>query len=216
MKLIYKILTIALWCVISMGCDKLFEYHYTSYVYSYAIPDTMILIPDTNGFAVMFQGRDAILRETNPDVYDSLGMKHNDMAYNYDYSFPAPPPNWYLSVDFKSIIITSDKDFDTNHAAGTSLNDIIQFIAYSPYPFIQRGYRGTERTKIDKKLSDCTWEDFLLTQAQKYDYLMNQVLIGCLYFTSLPQGIQQHTITVTILDDAGKTWEATIDMNWSN
>lgn len=88
-------------------------------------------------YTFLMDGKDAF-------KYESLCRKHNDLSYNQkvgvinnvDFS-----GSCYISEDFTEITVTSDKDFDENHPAGESLNDLCRFISFSPYKFISSGYR---------------------------------------------------------------------------
>ncbi len=223
-----------------------FYYDYTAYVYSYTPAETMKLRPTIqifepereigegltshHGFQVLFVTNDNwydvdVTRDSNPTLYDSLCRKHNDLSYNRRIGHSSPNfPHNYLAFDLVAIHVTSSADFDAQHPAGTSLNDIVQFIAYTPYSFIQNGYPSSdtkqdrwweELTLINKPLSQCTQEDFILTLGQRYNGVFFEIPCCYLDINALPTLSKHHTITVTVLDDAGKTWEASIDMDWS-
>ncbi len=211
---------------LDMSC---FDHYYTSYVYSYHIADSLYLVNgETNECRVFFKVSEMITQSFNKAYYDSLNIKHNDTAYNSWIKCHWQPffPHNYLSADIRSITITSNADFDEQHLAGTSLNDIVQFMAYTPYPFIQSGYKGksdtyytarldTEITHIIKPVSQCTREDFILTLGYKDNAINGDIQACSLAFSQNPSLSQQHTITVTLLDDAGNTWQASIDMDWT-
>lgn len=223
------ILTILAWTMSSclIGYTP-HEYTYTSYVYKYTCPDTMCLRQDRNAqnsIAVCFNGK-SIKRE-NSKLYDVIGKKHNDMTYNkIEHRNDPAFPHYYLAVDFVSINVISDRDFDETHPAGTSLNDLVRFTAYSPYNYIQRGYQGEpEQEWINKLLSECTANDFLMTTYDNDGYSYYEIdvengyksLFGAcsLQFVQVPTLALQHNITVNILDDAHKTHRAVIDMDWT-
>ncbi len=215
--LVYCVLFVTLW----ISCSQ-FEYIYTSYVYQYTTADTMYLQADiyTNQkdkIIVAFDGWH-LTRATDPTKYNAIGEKHNDMTYNKKIESNSDPsvPHGYLAVDFLSIDVVSSQDFDEQHPAGTSLNDIVRFTAYSPYNYIQRSYTGEpEKEKIDKLLSECNAQDFLMTIARDYDWYSHHIESCFLQFVQAPQLAQQHTLTVTVVDDSGWTWEASIEMDWS-
>ncbi len=224
---------------------------YTSYVYSYHFPAEMKLetncfgyseypydstINSPYGFDVLFiDNRAQIVGQSQKgrerEIFDSLSIKHGDTNFNqYVTSSSARPnrPHAYLGIDFVSITVTSDTDFDEQHPAGTSLNDIVQYMAYTPYPFIQSGYKYSnpkgdnrwdllkqELTLIDKPLSECTPEDFILTLGVLDNWIYGKFPACYLLINGTPTSSQKHTITVTILDDAGKTWQSSINMDWS-
>lgn len=76
--------------------------------------------------------------------YDKLCRKHNDLGYNTKVRMSVGEKGTeYQSVDFKTVSITSDSDFDEIHKAGTPLNDIVTFMALSPKKWIDSGYKDT-------------------------------------------------------------------------
>lgn len=170
--------------------------------------------------------------------YESLCRKHNDLSYNQKisvingYVFTAQT---FISEDFDSIKVTSDKDYDEKHPAGESLNDLCRFVAFSPYKFISSGYKdyynyskdnvsktfaklagylgiseGQKLTchPIDKMLSDVTAKDLILLG---YD---NPYPLFRLHFESKPVVSGEHQITVEVRTDEGKIYTATITMNF--
>ena len=76
--------------------------------------------------------------------YDELCKIHNDMSYNQKRSY-IKFTGWGIcsAIDFKEIDVVSDKDFDSEHPAGTSLKDIVRFVSVSPKKFIDSGYKET-------------------------------------------------------------------------
>lgn len=141
----------------------------------------------------------------------------------------------FLSEDFDSIKVTSDKDYDEKHPAGESLNDLCRFVAFSPYKFICSGYKdyynyskdnvsktlaklagylgiseGQKLTchPIDKMLSDVTAEDLILLG---YD---NPYPLFWLHFERKPIVLGEHLVTVEVRTDEGKIYTATITMNF--
>ena len=70
------------------------------------------------------------------DRCPTKGLFQCPLINNVDFS-----GSCYISEDFTEITVTSDKDFDENHPAGESLNDLCRFISFSPYKFISSGYR---------------------------------------------------------------------------
>ncbi len=231
-------------------CGDSFTTHYTSYVYSYVFTKEMRLqtapfgygaypndstIDSPYGFYAIFdegyqyasQGQTGSERAT----FDALSAKHGDIGYHQDISASSScpsRPHTFLGHDFASITVTSDADFDEAHPAGTLLNDLVQYMTYSPYPFIQSGYAYAnprpanrwERVKeelilIDKPLLDCTTEDFILPFAVMDDWWCGGAFPAFyLQVKGVPTLSKQHTITVTVMDDAGKMWQDSIKLNW--
>ncbi len=216
---------------IGFGLDTIIS---PSYVWSYHNTDSMYLskyntrkhgeeLQDDYGVHVIFMqsGEHPIIawREYEP-IYDSICAKHNDTTYYQPLvSGTGVFKHNYWAFDLVSIQVTSNANFDAEHPAGTLLNDIVQFTAYTPYPYIQAGYKDCDEiTLINKPLIECTPADFILTLGNKendnLEYAGHAWSSCYLIVNAIPTLSQQHTITVTILDDAGKTWEASIDMDW--
>ncbi len=228
-----------------------YPFHLISYVYSYSFPSSMELktgdflygtypydgqINSPYGFHVIFKEYAKTVgqwQEGNSDreLFDSLAIKHGDTNFHQDIflnaSYPRTPHE-YLGIDFASITVTSNTDFDEEHIAGTPLNDLIQFMAYTPYPFIQSGYQYStpkgdmwnllkqETTLIDKPLSECTAEDFILTlgHMDNWGFFSEETSACYLHIKATPTLSKQHMLTVTIVDDADKIWQNTIKLNW--
>ncbi len=252
-KIVFVICVVLGVCLVSCDnpvIDDSSAYHdYTAYVYSYHFPNDMYLSDDyfynhvyewdsylysEYGFSVMFtddytQTLSQHSQGEEKTRFDALCAKHNDTSFNQRIRYTMPsPPHKYLGFDLVSINVTSDADFDAEHPAGASLNDIVQFIAYTPYPFIQRRYTYSapeddsferwkeEQTLINKPLSECTTEDFILTLGQ-FDntlYLCKELPCCYLVVKATPTLSHQHVLKVTIVDDIGQTWHASIDLYW--
>ncbi len=226
--------------------------HYTSYVYSYHFAKEMYLAKDVfasnyyewnehlyspYGFSVMFEDDyTRTVAQWHKDErkvrFDSLSLKHKDTSFNQivlSSDACAANPHNYLAFDLLSINVTSNADFDEQHPAGSSLNDVVQFIAYSPITFIKSGYQYTapesdylerwkeEKLLINKQLSQCTAADFILILGKQDNSICCDTALPCCYLVvnNLPTLAQQHTLTVTVVGDDNKTWEASIDMDWS-
>lgn len=80
-------------------------------------------------------------------LYDKLCEKHGDMTFNrvIDYH-PWAGILEYPGVDFVSIEVTSNADYDVAHLAGDSLTDIVIGNMTSVKEYIESGY-----TKYDSK-----------------------------------------------------------------
>lgn len=88
-------------------------------------------------------GCDAISdEENNKAEHKTKCAEINDFGYKYESSTTTSGYNhtqWYN--DAVSINITSDMDYDAEHPAGISLNDVFNLVSMSPYKFIQSGYK---------------------------------------------------------------------------
>ena len=214
--------------LLSTGCDvsktRLFKSYITEYSY-----DKNIELKITN------KGNIAIYRKyTSEDDhiktasysfkskgeekkrYDELCKIHNDMSYNQKRSYiVAPLWGRCSAIDFKEIDVISDKDFDSEHPAGTSLKDIVRFVSISPKKFIDSGYKETfnwrrNKPKIFKKESMISsmfheeTENYFPINGLLKDIGSNEMQMlpedthGILFFDKEPTAEKEHTLKVTI------------------
>ncbi|MFC2390729.1 MAG: hypothetical protein ACFNVV_02240 [Bacteroidota bacterium] len=138
------------------------------------------------------------------------------MSYNQKRSYiVAPLWGRCSAIDFKEIDVISDKDFDSEHPAGTSLKDIVRFVSISPKKFIDSGYKETfnwrrNKPKIFKKesmISSMFHEETenyfpingLLKDIGKDEMqMLPEDTHGILFFDKEPTAEKEHTLTVTI------------------
>jgi hypothetical protein len=152
----------------------------------------------------------------NKKIYDELCKIHNDLSYNQKRSYiVAPLWGRCSAIDFKEIDVISDKDFDSEHPAGTSLKDIVRFVSISPKKFIDSGYKETfnwrrNKPKIFKKESMISsmfheeTENYFPINGLLKDIGSNEMQMlpedthGILFFDKEPTAEKEHTLTVTI------------------
>ena len=162
--------------------------------------------------------------EEQYNKYIKLCNKHEDYGYTHeiqilsakrteDNNAPGYVKGYtYWDITPVSIDVTSNADFDENHPAGASLNDIVLFTTFSPYQFIKNGYTGKEFVKNKKTIDQYTQDDFKLIfcvgSAPIYNDLDDDNY-GCLSFTTEPTVNKEHTLTITIKDDYGRTFSDT-------
>ena len=160
--------------------------------------------------------------------YDELCKIHNDMSYNQKRSYiVAPLWGRCSAIDFKEIDVISDKDFDSEHPAGTSLKDIVRFVSISPKKFIDSGYKETfnwrrNKPKIFKKESMISsmfheeTENYFPINGLLKDIGSDEMQMlpedthGILFFDKEPTAEKEHTLTVTIYTREGKKFVRTI------
>lgn len=174
--------------------------------------------------------------------YKEISLKHNDLHYVRDVEYEIPGPSTfsgysYFDVDPVKIEIVSNKDFDDEHPAGTSLGDLFYFQSITPHPFIKNGYSGEEFTLINKRLNELTAEDMILSipdqliewrSQRERDRIPQHIkdtmnYKGCDIMTAqiallrsdFPTKEKVHTFTITITDDYGNkfTNTCTVDFN---
>lgn len=84
--------------------------------------------------------------EENNMIYETMNQRHGDNSYNrYSGANPVYVFNCrnYICFDINTIDVISTEDFDEQHLAGTSLNDLIRFVGITPMPYIKSGYVDT-------------------------------------------------------------------------
>jgi hypothetical protein len=153
------------------------------------------------------------------ESYDALCIKHNDMTYNRKFVISdgaGPRGTSCLGVDFLSIDIVSDADFDAEHIAGVSLSDIVKYRTNSYKPYIESGYTLAEShsnwgniSSISGFLSEIVPTDplYLLGDNSFKDFII-------LNFNNLPTLSKTHTFTVTMTADDGRIFTDSIEMTF--
>lgn len=149
----------------------------------------------------------------------ALASYYKDTGYN---SKIVPHSTKAISNPFTAIDLTSDRDFDERHPAGTSLADIVYLAGASPNDYIRSGYVSKPdwddapsvfgRYGFDWWYSSAKDTPIYLSLAEigKYDLaLLNPLFF--LVFESQPASNSPHTMTLTITDDTGKNIVSVFD-----
>ena len=160
--------------------------------------------------------------EEQYNKYVELCNKHEDYGYTHQVRYlifkdkntnngQGYIPNYtYWDITPILIDVVSNADYDETHPAGTSLNDITLFTTFSPYPFIKNGYTGKEFVKNKKTLDKYTQDDFKLVfcldDVSTFSEDLDRDNYGALTFAKEPTKSKEHTFTVTIKDDYGRTF----------
>ena len=203
------------------SCDRARYHVFKSYVTRYCKFED-IGIDTTKAGNIIIRGKGRVKHYSWRDeggektTYEALCRKHNDLTYNKKREY-RHSPEWGVcsAVDFIEIDIVSNKDFDSEHLAGTSLKDIVRFVSVSPKKFIDSGYKETfnwrrNRPEIFKK--DSMVLSLFQREAENY-FPINRLLKdmgrdemqmlpanthGILFFDKEPTAEKEHTLTVTI------------------
>ena len=212
-----------------MGCDRAKTELFKSYVTRYYFSENIQLkITDAGNIAIYREytsENDKVktavysfdAKGEEKKRYDELCKSHNDISYNQKRRY-IKFPGWGIcsAIDFREIDVVSDKDFDAEHPAGTSLKDIVRFVSVSPKKFIDSGYQETfnwekNEPKIFKKEKE-TNKLFSYSELKNY-FPINGLLKdigtdemqmlpinthGILFFDKEPTAEKEHTLTVTI------------------
>ena len=211
-----------------LGCDRaktvLFRSYITIYYYSENI---QLKITDAGNIAIYreYTSENVNIKTASYSFkskgeekkrYDELCKIHNDLSYNKKRSYIVVPI-WGIcsAIDFREIDVISDKDFDSEHPAGTSLKDIVRFVSISPKKFIDSGYKETfnwrrNKPKIFKKESMISsmfheeTENYFPINGLLKDIGSDEMQMlpedthGILFFDKEPTAEKEHTLTVTI------------------
>jgi hypothetical protein len=147
-------------------------------------------------------------------AYDALCEEHRDMDFNRTRSLPCDSngtPLYVLyasNVDPVAINVTSDADYDNDHPAGSSLNDIFTLCGRSNQTYIDGGYIETDECYIEKNLSEITAEDLIFSTSGSH----YSVGIAGLRLDALPTLSKVHNFTITVTFERGKVFSETIEM----
>jgi len=203
------------------SCDRARYHVFKSYVTRYCKFED-IGIDTTKAGNIIIRGKGRVKQYSWRDeggektTYEALCRKHNDLTYNKKREYHLRP-EWGVcsAVDFREIDIVSDKDFDAEHPAGTTLKDIVRFVSISPKKFIDSGYKETfnwrrNRPEIFKK--DSMVLSLFQREAENY-FPINRLLKdmgrdemqmlpanthGILFFDKKPTAEKEHKLKVTI------------------
>ena len=89
---------------------------------------------------------------TNYGYFSDLCAKYADTTFNKSrtYTMDQLPPA-FIADEFVSVTVTTEKDYDAAHPAGSDLGDIVTINTSSEYPFISSGYKTThDWTTLDE------------------------------------------------------------------
>jgi len=134
------------------------------FVQEYFIPDSVTVeeypedashSADNEVLEIRFWGTSADER-TAPELFGYYARLYGDTRYG---KYLLPGSNMAVAEAFRSISVVSDTDFDAEHLAGTSLDDIICLRSESAYEYIRSSYKQEDeyvncRKTLDKLKQD--------------------------------------------------------------
>lgn len=178
-----------------------------------------IMIVPTTGAEELYVDYDGKATQGEALVrFDSIARANNDVQYNqiinctqYIGDVPTRVYDRYTAEAecLKSIDITANKDWDSVHAAGTSLADCFVFSSMNLYKFIRYGYSYYRTVNYNVLVKDLKPDDLRLTLCAGYCYSRPEYVHLCP--TDNPQpGTYPVDITVTMTLTNGKTFTRTI------
>ena len=120
-----------------------------SYVVEFMVPTAFQMqLTDNNNIVLYWSNfsQRVSFRDTGSAgrLYNELAARYNDLSYNRITRFMVFPM-WrsYVSNGIVSIDVKSNKAFDAEHPADTSLASFVRLLSASPIRFIESGYRET-------------------------------------------------------------------------
>ncbi len=133
-----------------VACRRLETYNRQGFIYKYytfgeGYGTTYCVASDVEVRIDMTLGRKSSSGAVGTETYASLCKKYGDLkpgGWSYtseDYMQPVA-----LAESVYNIVITSDCDWDAEHPAGESLNDLFKVYYTTYYPFISGGWVGFE------------------------------------------------------------------------
>lgn len=210
-KTIVHVLALLFICS-SCSSDKQEDGHWVQhYIATYAAGEYILLpLHEHKGFALTLDKTKFI---SSPDKYPGIkadryleiAERNGDMSYNRfaDYAWEFRTA---YADNFASMHLTSDKEWDQAHPAGSSLDDLIWVKGACYGPFIRNGYTGDEILYIDKTL-DQIGSDELSVVCDRGTYRNPDF-----YFLSVPLTDEEHTLTLTITTTEGAVHRPTITL----
>lgn len=149
------------------------------------------------------------------DYYDELCEKHNDTYYNrrveINHNVVGPTPLLRCARDFVGLEVWSSEDWDAEHPAGASLNDLALFVSDTPWPYIRSGYtekyseeKDGEYYPIDKPVAELTPDDMTLLPEDGFKIL----------FDAPPAESGTHTLFVRLTADDGTVFETSKEIEF--
>ena len=156
--------------------------------------------------------KDRVYYKRGSEKHQILSKLHNDL----NSPIGAPIGNYIYARDIESINLYSDKVFDDNHPAGSSLLDLTVIYNTSVYKWIQNGYKNGSQRYM--------WGDSL---QEKDLYMLGPENAVLFHFESLPQydNVQHlfldvtfstgETITLDSVFDFGEHVELDSETSWA-
>ncbi len=205
-------------------------------------PPCLRIKPSESAYLVSYLSTGDQLEE-----YYALCRRYNDFGYDpfggykpRDYVFVNRPLHVFSSIDFVSIDIVSNMDFDETHPAGTSLADItmlstfwgrpildgntspdiIKFEPYNGAAFANWTYGYRRYKRLDAltpyELSVIGMQSSLSTTDEYYeDHYREDFCIGAITFAKAPTQGFEHTFTVTLTAVDGREFKAQAYARWN-
>lgn len=197
------------------GCDMVHYYFSSSYVLGYMEVGGIELKQEGGAIAILpdaVAGRVSVQSEGKErEQYDAICAEHGDVAYNRNVGLVSDIiTEWGLHPDIASVTVTSDKDFDAAHPAGTPLNDCTELTYCSAYDYVSSGYDQSFLTNDTPKEKT---EPLTEVSAGELSLMLEDY--GLLTFTASPETKGAHRISVTLNAADGRRFSASMDYEFN-
>lgn len=197
------------------GCDMVHYYFSSSYVLGYMEVGGIELKQEGGAIAILpdaVAGKVSVQSEgEDRKFYDEICAEHGDVAYNRNVGLVSDIiTEWGLHPDIASVTVTSDKDFDAAHPAGTPLNDCTELTYCSAYDYVSSGYDQSFLTYDSPKEKT---EPLTEVSAGELSLMLEDY--GLLTFTSSPETKGAHRISVTLNTADGRSFSASMDYEFN-
>lgn len=148
-------------------------------------------------------------RSQNTEEFLKIADRNGDGAFNDWVSVDSYVMRMVFADNFLSVHLTSDRDWDDEHPAGTYLDDLVVWNVQTYSEFIRSGY------KIQSALYGLLLYDVKLSDVQPQHLEMISDEIGIyssprIRFLSAPNNDEIHTLTLTITTTEGEVHKPTI------
>lgn len=195
-----------------ISCDDFHHYSH-SYVQSYTLYDNIsvrrslassstknldLSVATSHSIGLLSEGQDR-------NLFDRICVEYGDTSYNKMVYLPNNYPT-IISVypHITTINVISNKDFDVEHPAGTSLNDIMNITFSSCIEYVESNYDENQKysnSKKEKLLKDLAQDDL-------------RMLTDCivLSFNKEPDVVDIHTLTIICTNSHNENF--TTDINY--
>ena len=143
------------------------------------------------------------------DLFDKLCADHGDVSFNRNFTLLSYPGFKCYYPDFLNISITSEQDYDEDHPAGSSLNDLFVIRCSSLYNWVQNSYdseSGYGPDQKDMSLSDITENDIRMLT-----FMGTQGLLFVLKPVKLPDDSTEKRFIINCQGNDGIMYYGTID-----
>ncbi len=214
-----RVLPIIILLLVLGSCNRVYHYYSYSYVLQYdEIEDFQPKVykrqytDDIDPYCIELRfssSRSASFLSESQDRawYYQQSIENCDTSYNREVGLILDmiySDNISWSDNLVSINVVSDKDFDSDHPAGTSLNDLIYIRYTSAYKYINNDY--------DDSFTPEPEEEYL-SEIDQNDLKILVYETPRLSFARLSDSRETHTLSITVMLDDGRKF--TSDVNYS-